>query len=332
MSSKTLKQKAEAIQTEKNTKIVPGNIKKNVQIFDVTGTLEAIDTSDATAEAMDIAEDKTAYVNGQKVVGTIRDYRGASGTESEGSTTIHEVLSNGLYLLSHVGEQDDAIIVNQYINIPSTLYFNDIVNEIDLTPDKIKSGVEVLGVTGTYAGDVVTEIEYELQRFVVNCGVISDILQNAVDIHQIDANNTIDTGECALIPCLKLCDVLVKNATYSFHTTSSLASQYIGISVDASDSRLYLVLVSEFSIMKLGLLDSGGSNPHYKQVMTIADLISILRTTGTKYIYCSGVPMIDGYIVYNYTSRLYVNSVNSNDEGIIQIINSNQSFFELQYI
>lgn len=37
----TLKEKAQSILTEKTNKIKPGNIKKNVQIFDVTGTYSA---------------------------------------------------------------------------------------------------------------------------------------------------------------------------------------------------------------------------------------------------------------------------------------------------
>lgn len=50
--------------------IVAGNIKKNVVILGVTGSYEGTDTSDATATAADIAQGKTAYVNGVKITGT----------------------------------------------------------------------------------------------------------------------------------------------------------------------------------------------------------------------------------------------------------------------
>ena len=54
--------------------IVAGNIKKNVQILGVTGTLEessGTDTSDATATAEDMIYPKTAYARGEKIIGNM---------------------------------------------------------------------------------------------------------------------------------------------------------------------------------------------------------------------------------------------------------------------
>ena len=73
----TLVEKAQHILDEKNTKIIPENIKDGIQIFDIEGTLEeGIDTSDATATVNDIVENTTAYVNGVKLEGTLADRRG----------------------------------------------------------------------------------------------------------------------------------------------------------------------------------------------------------------------------------------------------------------
>ena len=50
--------------------LVASYIKKGITIGGVTGTLETLDTSDATATPEDIALGKTAYVKGEKITGT----------------------------------------------------------------------------------------------------------------------------------------------------------------------------------------------------------------------------------------------------------------------
>lgn len=62
-----LKQILTNISEEKNTKIIPENIKVGVNVFNVEGTF----TSDATATASDIKEGKIAYSNGERLIGTM---------------------------------------------------------------------------------------------------------------------------------------------------------------------------------------------------------------------------------------------------------------------
>ena len=109
-----LRQKINNIVEEKNTKVVPENIRVGRTMFDVEGTFssdanataedivkgktayvngekiegtyEPLDTSDANATAADIMKDKTAYVNGEKVVGTHEDT--SSGGENENNALL----------------------------------------------------------------------------------------------------------------------------------------------------------------------------------------------------------------------------------------------------
>ena len=53
-----------------DSKLIANYIKKGITIGGITGTLETLDTSDATAKPEDIALGKTAYVKGEKITGT----------------------------------------------------------------------------------------------------------------------------------------------------------------------------------------------------------------------------------------------------------------------
>lgn len=59
------------VDTDEAAKLVSTNIKAGVTILGVTGATAVVDTSDATAAAGEIANGKTAYVNGGLVTGTM---------------------------------------------------------------------------------------------------------------------------------------------------------------------------------------------------------------------------------------------------------------------
>lgn len=75
-----------SISTTEQNKIVAGNIKKGVTVLGVAGTY----TSDATATAANILSDKTAYVNGAKISGTMANRGLVSPTLGLGQSYILE--------------------------------------------------------------------------------------------------------------------------------------------------------------------------------------------------------------------------------------------------
>jgi hypothetical protein len=119
--------------------LIAENIKEGVTIFNVEGTYKAeegnteggIDTSDADATENDILLDKTAYVNGEKIVGTIESL----DTTTYTPTVEDIVITSGKYL------SGDQIIKG----------------DENLVAENIKSGTKLFGIVGTYDGGTTEE-------------------------------------------------------------------------------------------------------------------------------------------------------------------------------
>lgn len=115
-----------AIADTEKAKIVPENIRKDVSILGITGTLTGDDTSDATASASDIQSGKTAYVNGDKLTGTCT----YDADTSDATATASRILSGytayaggskltGTYAVPALTDLDIRIYIQNGTNVSS---------------------------------------------------------------------------------------------------------------------------------------------------------------------------------------------------------------------
>lgn len=143
----TILEKANEILTEKKSKILPANIKAGIQIFDIVGTLEELNTSDATATAEDIIEGKTAYVNGEKIEGEMSHTEGYSTGVSNVSLVINAEGAQTLQFTSHNTGDMNLLLKNATIDLAAYDYI--VAEAIGLTAEKILEGNTILGIVGT---------------------------------------------------------------------------------------------------------------------------------------------------------------------------------------
>lgn len=146
-----LKNDLQKIYAEKQAKIISENIKKDVQIFDIVGTYEGsgIDTSDADAMASDITINKTAYVNGEKITGTLPLFPNSRTFTVDGGVT--NDTENSKLTISTINTLKQTLDSN--LNMEFSTSYSNAAQAIGLTADKIKAGETILGITGTYTGE-----------------------------------------------------------------------------------------------------------------------------------------------------------------------------------
>lgn len=280
----TLKNKAQSILTEKNNKIIPNNIKKGVQIFDVTGTLDVIDTSDADAREIDIAQYKTAYVDGQKVSGQLEDLRGSSGASGfkvriDGST------GNSFNIGTAMIDSTSGAIINNRVEMESTLPFTAITNEIGLTADKIKLGENVLGITGTYGGTAVVKIPiaYEEQHIVIDFSKIADVIESYIEDVPEHANFVIETDESdTLNPFIRIATM-----TYGMYG-DAMTKPALALSINQTREAVTLVYVNydmngTKNVQPMGIY-SVQSTDYMDGDMTLTKLVNLFNFIEEGYI------------------------------------------------
>lgn len=158
------------IETDKNTNLLPENLKTGVTCLGVTGSTDPLSiTNDANATEIDIVTGKTAYVSGQKVTGTFAGMdpsdataqakdilKGKTAYINGGKTTGTLDLSDETYVATSEDLRIDNVNVTfcyafpiyiRQANIQAPL--DEVANLIGLTADKILKGNKILGIEGT---------------------------------------------------------------------------------------------------------------------------------------------------------------------------------------
>lgn len=155
--NRTLTELIEDLEEEKQSKVLPTNIRNQITILGVTGNLiPGIDTSDANAIASDIVQDKTAYVNGEKLTGALTMFNYSFGDlaeqgydlsgKSEEDPFVLTVDENGLNIAP---KMPDRLSLESGSYFPVGVSNLDIAEEANITSDKIVQGNTIFGVVGT---------------------------------------------------------------------------------------------------------------------------------------------------------------------------------------
>lgn len=121
-----------------------------------------VDTTDANATSDDVILNKTAYVNGQRVTGTLETTDAISIDNSNNTDTYLTLMNMGNIPSMVVGADiNDLYGVRKIVEDGTSLEIiapqSQIADVIGLTANKIALGETILGVTGTYAGSAMKE-------------------------------------------------------------------------------------------------------------------------------------------------------------------------------
>lgn len=155
--STQLEEKLNRILSEKKEKIIPENIRAGISIFDVEGSFETLDTSDATATPSDVLDGKIAYsANNTRIEGTYipLDTSDATATETDillGKTAyVNGEKLTGTY---EVKGEEITITPSNVEQTEEGLFSKiTVTGDENLISENIKKGVSIFNVEGQFEG------------------------------------------------------------------------------------------------------------------------------------------------------------------------------------
>lgn len=293
--NRTLTELIEDLEEEKQLKVLPTNIRNQITILGVTGDLiPGIDTSDANAVASDIVQDKTAYVNGEKLTGALTMFNYSFGDLAEQGYDLSGKSEEDPFVLT-VDEDGlkTAIKMPDRLSLESQSYFPysisnlNIAEEANITSDKIVQGNTIFGVEGTAttgtgidtsdatatADDIVmSKTAYAQGQKITGTMTQMDIPFSSLPDHGVDTSELTD-GE-------NFVQVNNDGTTVGVYAPMSLsvkANTYLPMTASNSDVAAAAGLTADKIVAGntiLGVIGTGGTSSGYESLNSIGTSVT----------------------------------------------------------
>lgn len=256
----------------------------------IAGTHECaggIDTSDATAATTDIVSGKTAYVNGEKITGTVKE---ATGTTILSNTTVPRVSSSNTEHTYNFSE-DKLQRKNSKITIKTPLSkYGDATAE-DVVSGKTFTSVEGVAVTGTHVceGGIDTSDATATETDIANgktayvngqkvTGTISEVTTG----NTVSATSTEQSGSVVKLSLKFSSDKIFRKDSY-VRLESNLTNFGNATAADVAKGKTF---TSEAGVKVVGTMESGGTvesddNCEAYIITSASDVLNFKRSQGT---------------------------------------------------